>query len=89
MKKASTGMTRAVVREICNAAAGFGKTEEMLLKFAKDRLGAGSVDVQMIRDALEWNLSEDFVRYVDEAETESGETEWFITEKGQAKERIK
>jgi hypothetical protein len=87
--KASKAIVRSTVREICNMAPGHGKTEAMLLKFARDLLGAGSVDLQMVRDALEWNLSENFVRYIDASETESGETEWHITSAGQARERIK
>jgi hypothetical protein len=82
----SKGMVRRKVREVCNMASGHGKTEEMLLEFVNELTGGG-VDIQMLRDALEWNLSEGFLRYDENTETE--ETEWFITRAGQAEEGIK
>lgn len=81
-------MVRRKVREVCNMAAGHGKTEAMLLDFVNELTGGG-VDIQMLRAGIEWNLSQAFIRYVDGRETESGETEWFITQAGKAAENIK
>ena len=86
MKNVPTGMVRRKVREVCAMAAGHGKTEAMLLEFVNELTGGG-VDVQMLREAVEWNLSQGFVRYAENAETE--ETEWFITKAGVAQEEIK
>lgn len=83
----SPGMVRRKVREVLNMRPGRGKTEDILLEFVNE-LTAGGVDVQMLREAIEWNLSEGYVRYVDGGKTESGEKEWFITRAGQEHENI-
>lgn len=79
-------MVRRKVREVCNLQPGHGKTEKMLLEFVNDLCGGG-VDVQMLREAIEWNLGQGFIRYEDDAESE--ERLWFITAAGIAKEKIK
>ena len=86
-RKVSAGMVRRKIREVLNMRPGRGKTEDVLLEFVNELCGGG-VDVQMLRDGLEWNLGEAFVRYADKNETESGEKEWFITRAGQEHENI-
>ncbi len=80
------GMVRRKVREVCCMAAGQGKTETMLLEFVNELTGGG-VDIQMLREAIEYNHAENFIRYRDNKETE--EREWIITREGQAEEGIK
>jgi hypothetical protein len=80
------GMGRAKIREVLNMAPGYGKTEDML----HERVGilcGGGVSIEQIREWLEWNLAEDYVRREENQDTD--EIEWYITEHGQAKERIK
>jgi hypothetical protein len=67
-------------------AKGQPKTEAMLLEFVNELTGGG-VDIQMLRDAIEWNLGEGFIRYEDNARTE--ERDWFITQAGLNENRIK
>lgn len=83
-------VVRLKVREVCAMAAGEPKSEAMLLMLVNELLGTrDGVDIQMLRDALLWNLEEDFLSYQDESETVSGEKEWLITRKGRNEEGIK
>lgn len=76
---------REKVREVCNLAPGYGKTEAMLLERVNKLCGGGVERLQLLT-ALEWNLSKDYVRKADNEDTDL--VEWFITEHGIAKERI-
>ncbi len=78
-------MARRKVREVCNLAPGYGKTEAVLLEKVNE-LGGGGCDLSLLRAAIEWNHSEDYVRRETNADTD--EVEWFITPHGQAKERL-
>lgn len=77
---------RQKIREALNIRAGSGKTERMLLEMVNELVGGG-VSLQEVRDAIEWNHSEAYIRsaYDDEAEV----TEWFITKAGIEQENLK
>jgi hypothetical protein len=82
----STGRVRKKVRAALNIQAGSGKDESMLLEMVNELTGGG-VSLQELRDAIEWNHGEGYIRseYDDEAEV----TEWFITKAGIQQENIK
>lgn len=76
---------REKVREVCNIAPGYGKTEAQILERVNRLVGGGATALQVLT-ALEWNMSKDYVRREENEDTD--EMEWFITEHGIAKERI-
>ena len=82
---ASKQMIRRKIREVLDLARGYGKTEKVLLESVNDLIG-GEVGLQELRDGMEWNLGENYIRshYDQEAE----ETHWFITPAGQARQRV-
>ncbi|RYD19906.1 MAG: hypothetical protein EOP88_17105 [Verrucomicrobiaceae bacterium] len=84
--KFPVGRIRQKVREVINMRAGFGKTEAQVLEFVNDLLGGG-VNLQDVRDAIEWNHTEGYLRRHEDKELEV--VQWFITTEGQAKENIK
>lgn len=77
---------RTKLLEVCALAKGRPLSESELLGFVQDLIGL-PVDVQQIRDAIEWAMGEAFLRYEDN--TRSEEREWIITKAGQAEERIR
>lgn len=81
----SKAMIRRKIREVINMRPGFGKTEPMLLDGVNELTGGG-VSLQELRDGIEWNHSERLIR--SEENTDSDETEWFITPEGIAKQKI-
>jgi DNA-binding transcriptional regulator YdaS (Cro superfamily) len=80
------GMIRQRVREAINTRPGFGKTEAVVVQAVNVLLGGG-VSLQEVRDAIEWNHSERFIR--SERDEENEVTVWKITPEGQAKESIR
>lgn len=80
------GRIRKLARETVAMTPGWGHTEEML-RTAVDERVAGRVDLSDLRDALEWNHGENYLRSKDNEDTD--EKEYFITESGLAKESIK
>ena len=82
--KTLTAIVRRKVREALNLAPGFGKTEAMLLELVNELCGGG-VDLQSLRDAMEWNHVEAFIR--SEYDSEAEETLWYITKNGIAKQK--
>lgn len=80
------GMLRRAVRDVCNIRPGYPKTEEVIVSGVNSLLGGG-VSLQEIRDAIEFNHSERFIR--SEKDKESETTGWFITAAGQAHDKIK
>jgi len=82
----STGRGRKAVREVCNLAPGYGKTEAVLMDCVNELTGA-DVPVEQLREWIEWNLSEDYIRSKENKDTD--EVEWVITDHGIAKESIK
>jgi len=79
-------LIRREVRTVLNMRPGFGKTEAQLLEFSNALIGGG-ISLQELRDALEWNLSERFIR--SERDDEANETLWFITQSGIAQQNIR
>lgn len=79
-------MVRRKVREVLAIRPGYGKTESQLLEMVNDMVGGG-VSLQELRDATDWNNSQNLIRFSDDAESET--TLWFITEAGLAKQNIK
>ena len=87
----SDAAVRAAVREVCNMAPGFGKTEAVLHKSVNELVTgdpvARDVGLEQLRLAIEFNLSRDYIRR--ETDDDTGEVQWFITRAGIAKESIK
>ncbi len=75
----------AKIREVLAMASGYGKTEGLILQSVNDLTGGG-VTLQEIRNALEWNLSQNFVR--SEYDSEDETTVWFMTAGGTAKQNL-
>lgn len=82
----SIGRLRKAVREVCNLAPGYPKTEELFADSIRELLRV-SVEIGELRAAVEWNHAEGYIRM--EKNTETEEVEWIITDHGIAKERIK
>lgn len=82
----SAARLRKKIREALNISPGTGKTEAMLLEMVNELVGGG-VSLQELRDGMEYNHGEAFIRsgYDKEAEV----TEWFITKAGIQQENIK
>lgn len=77
---------RQKVREALKLADGDPLTEGQVHEAVQDLLGRDP-GLQAIRDAIEWNHGEAFIRseFIEEAE----KTAWFITKSGIARENIK
>lgn len=84
--RVSVGRVRKAVREVLAMQEGEPLGEGPMLD-AVNELTGGGVDLSMLRDALEWNHGEAFVRseYFEEAEM----TGWIITKAGLNHDRIK
>lgn len=82
----SKAMIRRKIRTALNIRPGIGRTEEMLMDAVNELVGGG-VSLQELRDGIEWNHGENFIRSEWDAEAEW--TEWFITKEGIAEENIK
>jgi hypothetical protein len=86
----SDARVRKAVREVCMMGT-FGKIEEVL--HAKvNELVTGRPDIRpvsrkQLRDALEWNLSRDYIRREKNDDTDG--MEWHMTPTGIDKEKIK
>lgn len=84
--KHSKGKIRKLVREFVCMAKGYGCTEEMIHQGVNERV-PGDANITEVREAIEWNVAEDYMRQRENEDTE--ETEYVITGKGEAKEAIK
>ncbi len=82
----SKGTVRLYVRETCAMAEGYGCTLEMICDAVGGRLPGGA-DLTQVRDAIEWNVSKNYLRHRVNEDTD--EHEWLITQDGLAKGRIK
>ena len=82
----STARIRQKIRVALNISPGTGKTESMLLEMVNELVGGG-VSLQELRDGMEYNHGEGFIRSV--FIKEADETEWFITKLGIQQENIK
>lgn len=86
----SDARVRKAVREVCAMAAGFGKTEAVLLA-AVNELVAGDpglrpVGLPQLRAGVEWNVASGYLRRRENVDID--EFEWLITQAGLAKESI-
>jgi len=77
-------MIRRKLREVLAMAPGYGKTEKQLLEYVNELLNGG-VSLQELRDAMEWNHAQSFIRSEDDAESE--QILWFISRAGIAKQK--
>lgn len=82
----SPARIRQKIREALNIKPGTGKTETMLLEMVNELVGDG-VSLQELRDGMEYNHAEAFIR--SEYDDEAMVTEWFITKAGIHRENIK
>jgi|JFJP01.1.fsa_nt_gi hypothetical protein len=84
--RVSPGRVRKAVRDVLAMQEGEPLGEAPMLEGVNELVGGG-VDLTQLRDALEWNHSEAFVRkeYVEEAELDG----WVITKAGINHDRIK
>ena len=86
MSTISNGTMRLYVRETCAMAQGYGCTEEMIYDAVNERV-PGKADLTQVRDAVEWNVSKNYLRRQKNEDTD--DFEWVITQDGIAKDRIK
>jgi hypothetical protein len=84
--RVSPGRARKAVREVLKMQEGDPLAEAPMLAAVNELVGGG-VDLTGLREALEWNHAQAFVRseYIDELEL-SG---WIITKAGINHDRIK
>jgi hypothetical protein len=84
--RVSPGRVRKAVRDVLKFQEGEPLNEEPMLDAVNELVGGG-VGLTELRDALEWNHSEAFVRteYIDELELDG----WVITKAGINHDRIK
>lgn len=84
--RVSPGRVRKAVRDVLKMQEGEPLAEAPMLDAVNELVGGG-VDLTQLRDAIEWNHGEAFVRseYVEEAEL----TGWVITKAGINHDRIK
>ena len=82
----SIARIRQKIRQALNIVPGTGKTEAMLLEMVNELVGGG-VSLQELRDGLEYNHGEAFIRSAYDKEAEV--TEWFVTKQGIQQENIK
>lgn len=85
-RRVSPGRIRKAVRDVLAMQQGEPLGETPMLE-AVNELTGGGVDLTALRDALEWNHGEAFIRkeYVEEAELDG----WVITKAGINHDRIK
>ncbi len=82
----SIARVRRKIREALNISAGSGKTEGMLLEMVNELVGGG-VSLQELRDAIEYNHGQSYIRSAYDRDAEV--TEWFITKAGIQQENIR
>ena len=74
---------REYIRDVLALAAPFGVTDQAL-QDGVDALVPGPINFSLYYDALEWNLSKDYVRARTNEDTD--QREWRLTELGKAKQ---
>jgi hypothetical protein len=84
--RVSPGRARKAVRDVLNMQQGEPLAEAPMLAAVNELVGGG-MDLTQLRDALEWNHCEGYVRseYIDELELHG----WLITKAGINHDRIK
>jgi hypothetical protein len=77
---------RKKIREALKLAGGNPQTESQVHEAVNELLGV-RVGLQELRDGMEWNHGESYIRseWIEEAE----KTAWYITRDGIAKENLK
>jgi len=75
----SKAMVRRKIRTALKLRRAKGLTEELLLETVSELCGGG-VGLQQLRDELEYNHAEAFIRSAHDKEAD--ETHWIITPKG-------
>jgi len=86
INKPDMPLLRAKIREVLAFAPTRKFTEAMILD-AANRLVPVPVALDDVRRAIEWNLGSGFVDYV--FNRDEDRDEWFLTDRGLAKEGIK
>lgn len=80
----TAALYREYIRDVLALAAPYGVTEKAL-QDGVDDLVPGPIDLSMFRDAVEWNLSKDYIRARINEDTDL--KEWRLTELGKAKQQ--
>lgn len=74
---------REYIREVIALAAPYAVTDKAL-EDGVNSLVPGPIDLSLFRDAMEWNLSKDYIRAKTNEDTD--QREWRLTELGKAKQ---
>jgi|GEM_PF-2216725 len=74
---------RRYIREVLALAAPYAATDQQL-EASVDALVSGPINLSLYRAALEWNLSQDYVRAKTNEDTDL--REWRLTDLGKAKQ---
>lgn len=85
MSAATKGQLRRYVRDVCSLAKGYGVNEKFMHD-AINQLVPAEVELDELREAVEWNVSQDLIKRAFNADTD--EYEWSITKAGIAKDNI-
>lgn len=85
MSAATKGQLKRYVRDVCSLAKGYGVTEKFMHDSINQLVPAG-VEIDDLREAVEWNVSQGFVKRAKNEDTE--DFEWSITKAGIAKDNI-
>lgn len=75
---------RRYIRDVIEIDAPFPCPERALSDGVAELVGAGRFDLSAFREAVEWNLSHDFIRSADNDDTDA--KEWRLTALGKAKQ---
>jgi len=86
----SDARVRKAVREVCALAAGYGKSEAVLLAGVNELLTGDptlrAVALPQLRSGVEWNVGKNYLRRRKNEDTDAHE--YLITTNGLAKEAI-
>lgn len=74
---------RKWIRKVIKKGLPFG-VPEFALQESVGELAGGRFDLSAFRDAMEWNLAEDYIRASENKDTD--QKEWKLTPRGEAKE---
>ena len=85
MSAANKSQLKKYVRDVCSLAKGYGVTEEFMHD-AINSLVPGGVELDELREAVEWNVGQVFVKRAYNEDTEAHE--WSITKAGIAKDNL-
>jgi hypothetical protein len=80
----SPALYRQYIRDVLALAAPYAVADKAL-QDGVDSLIPGPIDLSAYREALEWNLSKDYIRSRVNADTD--QREWRLTELGTAKQQ--